>query len=90
METVDSTTAKHLKQLIEKIERLEEEKKGVSDDIRDIFAEAKSMGFDTKVIRQVLKIRRMNAEERNEMEHLLDVYLHALNMAPAITEADAA
>lgn len=71
-----------LKQFIERIERLEEEKAAVADHIRDVFAEAKSNGFDPKIMRQVLKIRRMDHHERAETEELLTVYLHALGMAP--------
>lgn len=67
-----------LRLFIERVERLEEEKKGIADDIRDVFSEAKAVGFDVKVMRQVLKIRKMDSEARQEMEALLDVYLHAI------------
>ena len=70
-----------LKSIVERIERLEEEKAALAADIRDIFTEAKSNGFDTKVLRQVLKVRRMDQNERLEQETLLDTYLHALGMA---------
>lgn len=69
-----------LKSVIERIERLEEEKAALTADIRDIYAEAKANGFDTKVLRQVLKLRKMDQNERAEQEELLDVYLHALGM----------
>lgn len=82
METITPSTASLLRQFIERIERLEEDKAAVASDIREVFAEAKTQGFDAKVMRQVLKIRKMNTQERNELEHLLDIYLHALNMAP--------
>lgn len=82
MPDVGGIAADRLKSLIERIERLEEEKKAISADIRDIFAEAKGTGFDTKVMRQVLKLRRMEAADREEQETLLDLYLRALNMAP--------
>ena len=82
MADVGGIAADRLKSLIERIERLEEEKKAIAEDIRDIFAEAKGTGFDTKVMRQVLKLRRMEAADREEQEELLDLYLRALNMAP--------
>jgi len=92
MESVDKSTAKELKQFIERIERLEEDKAAIANDIREVFAEAKTRGFDAKVMRQVLKIRRMNNDERTELEHLLDTYLHALEMAehPVSMAEDAA
>ncbi len=69
-----------LRQFIEQIERLEEEKKALSDDIRDKFLEAKSTGFDVKVMRQVLRLRKKSKAERQEEDSILDVYLHALGM----------
>ncbi|MCC7428909.1 MAG: DUF2312 domain-containing protein [Alphaproteobacteria bacterium] len=73
--------ADRLRSIIERIERLEEEKKALAGDIRDIFAEAKSAGFDVKVLRQVLKIRRMDQSEAEEQESLLEVYKRALGMS---------
>ncbi|MCB9994462.1 MAG: DUF2312 domain-containing protein [Hyphomicrobiaceae bacterium] len=70
-----------LKAFIERIERLEEEKKAIADDIREVYAEAKGNGFDTKVMRQVVKIRKQDTNERLEREAILDTYLHALGMA---------
>lgn len=67
-----------LRSFIERIERLEEEKKGIADDIRDVYAEAKSSGFEPKIMRQVVRIRKMESHEREEQEALLDVYMHAL------------
>ncbi|WP_281300260.1 MULTISPECIES: DUF2312 domain-containing protein [unclassified Iodidimonas] len=67
-----------LRSFIERIERLEEEKKGIADDIKDVYAEAKSSGFDPKIMRQVVRIRKMERHEREELEALLDVYMHAL------------
>ena len=93
MESVDRSTAQELKQFIERIERLEEEKTAIANDIRDVFGEAKTRGFDVKVMRQVLRIRKMNNNERSELEHLLDTYLHALDMAEkpaAVAQQDAA
>ena len=69
-----------LKSLIERIERLEEEKKAIQSDIRDIFAESKSAGFDTKIMRQIIKLRKMNAADRDNQEYLLDVYKKALDI----------
>ncbi|GEQ97373.1 UPF0335 protein R02793 [Iodidimonas gelatinilytica] len=67
-----------LRSFIERIERLEEEKKGIADDIKDVYAEAKSSGFEPKIMRQVVRIRKMESHEREEQEALLDVYMHAL------------
>src|SRR6202051_3851271 len=72
--------ADRLRSLIERIERLEEERKALSSDIKDIFAEAKSAGFDVKVIRQLIRIRKQEAAEVEEQETLLDVYRRALGM----------
>lgn len=66
---------------VERIERLEEEKKQTSDDIKDVYAEAKANGFDTKVLRLVVKIRKQDREERAEQEAILDLYLGALGIA---------
>ena len=69
-----------LRSLIERIERLEEEKKGIQSDIHDIFAEAKSAGFDVKIMRIVLKLRKMNAADRDEQEFLTETYRKALDI----------
>jgi uncharacterized protein (UPF0335 family) len=69
-----------LRLFMERIERLDEEKKGLSDDIRDVFSEAKSQGYDTKIMRQILKLRKMEPHDRAEMEALLDVYKSALGL----------
>lgn len=69
-----------LRSLIERIERLEEERKAVASDIRDIFAEAKGAGFDNKIIRIIIKERKMNAADRDERDFLLDTYRKALNI----------
>ena len=69
-----------LRTIIERIERLEEEKRALSDDIREVYSEAKGAGFDVKVIRQVVRLRKMDATDRNEMEQILDVYKRALGM----------
>lgn len=72
--------AQELKQFVERIERLEEEKKALADDIKDVFAEMKGRGFDTKVVRQVIRIRKQDHAERQEMEAILELYLSALGM----------
>jgi uncharacterized protein (UPF0335 family) len=69
-----------LRLFMERIERLDEEKKGISDDIRDVFSEAKSQGYDNKIMRQILKLRKMTSDDRAEMEALLDVYKSALGL----------
>lgn len=69
-----------LRSFIERIERLEEERTGISSDIRDVFAEAKSAGFDTKIMKSVIKLRKMNAADRNEQELLLETYKKALDI----------
>ncbi len=73
--------AGQLKSLIERIERLEEEKGALAADIREIYSEAKGHGFDTKVMRQVIRLRRLDNTERHEQEAVLDLYLSALGMA---------
>lgn len=70
-----------LRSIIERVERLEEEKKGIADDIREVFAEAKGNGFDTKVLRKVIAIRKQDAAEREEQDAILELYLSALGMA---------
>jgi uncharacterized protein (UPF0335 family) len=70
-----------LKAIVERIERLEEEKKATSDDIRDVYAEAKGNGFDTKVIRKIISIRKRDYAERQEEEAILELYMQALGMA---------
>jgi len=69
-----------LRLLIERVERLEEEKKGISDDIRDVYAEAKAVGYDVKIIRQIIKLRKMKPDDRAEMEAILDTYKAALGL----------
>ena len=69
-----------LKAFVERIERLEEEKKAIADDIRDVFAEAKANGFDVKAMRTVVRLRKQDINERKEQEAILETYLHALGM----------
>ena len=80
MTTLQASTQNQLRQLIEQIERLEEEKKGLSDDIKDKFAEAKAVGFDVKALRQVIRLRKKTKTDREEEDAILEVYLHALGM----------
>ena len=77
----DVIAAEQLRLFIERIERLEEEKKGMADDIRDVYAEAKSTGYDTKTMRAIVKLRRMEKHNRDEAEALLDTYKTALGLA---------
>lgn len=76
-----------LKALVERIERLEEEKKAIAADIKEVYAEAKGTGFDVKILRKVISLRKKEPEERMEEEALLDVYLAALGMVPGEAEA---
>lgn len=73
-------TDDRLRLLIERIERLEEEKKGTAEDIRDVYAEAKAVGYDTKIMREVIKLRKQKPDERSEHETILDTYKAALGM----------
>jgi uncharacterized protein (UPF0335 family) len=75
-----NSSKEQLRLLIERIERLEEEKKGVADDIRDVYSEAKAFGFDAKIMRQIVRLRKMTKEDRAEMEAILDTYKSALGM----------
>jgi len=72
--------AGRLKLLIERIERLEEEKKGIADDIKDVYAEAKAVGYDPKIMRKVVSLRKMDTHDRREQDDLLDTYKSALGM----------
>jgi len=76
----EAVDAAHLRAFIERIERLEEEKKALSDDIRDVYAEAKGNGFDVKIIRKIVSIRKQDRDKRREEEEILDLYLAALGM----------
>ena len=80
MPDVGGIAAEKLRSFVERIERLEEEKKALSDDIRDVYAEAKGGGFDLRVLRQLVRLRKLNAAERVEQETLLDIYKRALGM----------
>jgi uncharacterized protein (UPF0335 family) len=69
-----------LKAVIERIEKLEEEKKATSDDIREVYAEAKGNGFDPKALRTIVRLRKQDVDERKEQEAVLETYMHALGM----------
>jgi uncharacterized protein (UPF0335 family) len=70
----------HLRAFVERIERLEEEKKTISDDVRDVYAEAKANGFDVKALRTIVRLRKQDENERKEHEAILETYMHALGM----------
>ena len=76
----DSVSADQLRLFIERIERLEEEKKGIADDIKDVYAEAKSTGFDTKTMRAIVRLRKMEKHHRDEADALLETYRNALGL----------
>lgn len=79
----ESVAQDQLRAFIERIERLEEEKSALADDTKEIYAEAKGNGFDTKVLRQIVRIRKMDPESRMEQEALIELYMSALGMAAA-------
>ena len=77
---VENVSGKRLKSYLDRIDRLEEEKKGLADDIKDIYAEAKGVGFDVKTIRKLVKLRKMDANKRHEEEELLELYKSAVGI----------
>ncbi|MGH7034941.1 MAG: DUF2312 domain-containing protein [Stellaceae bacterium] len=80
MAKTGGVAGEHLKSFIERIERLEEEKKALADDIRDVYAEAKGNGFEVRVMRQIVNIRKMDKADLDEQEALLETYMRALGM----------
>ena len=78
--TDENVNAAHLRAFIERIERLSEEKKGIADDIKEVYGEAKATGFDTKIIKTIVKIRSQDRDKRKEEEEILDLYLSALGI----------
>ena len=78
--TVNGIDGSHLKSYIEKVERLEEDKKAIADDIREVYAEAKAYGFDVKIMREVIKLRKFDSAELFEQESMLEIYKTALGM----------
>ncbi|HWB47934.1 MAG TPA: DUF2312 domain-containing protein [Stellaceae bacterium] len=87
MADVGGIAGDRLKSFIERIERLEEEKQTLANDIKEVYAEAKGTGFDTKIMRQLIRLRRMDKDDLDEQETLLDIYRRALGMLPAESEA---
>jgi uncharacterized protein (UPF0335 family) len=77
---MNPATVGQLTAIVERIERLEEEKKALADDIREVYAEAKANGFDAKVLRRIVSLRKQDVDERKEQEEILDLYLSALGM----------
>jgi len=81
MADVGGIVSERLRTIIERIERLEEEKSALAEDIREIFSEAKSAGFDIKILRQVIRLRKLDNSDRQEQEAMLDLYKRALDMS---------
>ena len=79
-ETAHRFAKDQLKAFVERVERLEEEKKTISDDIRDVYAEAKAVGYDVKALRTIVRLRKQDVDERKEYETVLETYMHALGM----------
>ena len=79
--STNSVDAGHLRAFLERIERLEEEKRAIADDIKEVYAEAKGTGFDTKIMRKIISLRRQDRDKRREEEEILDLYLSALGEA---------
>lgn len=80
MSDVGGIAADRLRSFVERIERLEEEKRGLQEDIKEVYAEAKGTGFDTKIIRQIIRLRKMDKADRQEQEAILELYKEALGM----------
>lgn len=80
LKDVGGVAGKRLKSFFDRIERLEEERKGLSDDIKEVYAEAKGVGFDTKTMRKIMKLRKMNPDARREQDELLELYKAAVGM----------
>jgi uncharacterized protein (UPF0335 family) len=87
MPDVGGIAGDRLKSFVERIERLEEERRALGNDLKEVYAEAKGNGFDTKIMRQVIRLRRMDKDDLDEQETLLDIYRRALGMLPAESEA---
>ena len=87
MANVGGVAGEQLRSYIERIERLESEKTDIATDIKEVFAEAKGNGFDTKTMRQIIRLRKMEDNERDELDHMLELYKRALGMLPDMEEA---
>lgn len=79
--TIGSNTAAELKRIVDKIERLEEQKADIAADIKGVYGEAKATGFDTKILKKVIALRKLDPDEREETRSLIDTYMHALGSA---------
>lgn len=90
MTQVGNIAADQLRSIVERIERLEEEKANIASDVRDVYAEAKANGYDMKALRQIVRLRKLDTHERDEQEYTLDLYKRALGLAPDLDEEDAA
>ena len=78
--STNAVDANHLRAFIERVEKLEEEKRAIADDIKDVYAEAKGTGYDIKIVRKIVSLRRQDKQKRQEEEEILDLYLSALGM----------
>lgn len=87
MTTLQASAQNQLRQIVEQIERLEEEKKALAGDVRDKYLEAKALGFDVKALRQIVRLRKKSQTERQEEESILEVYMHALGMLADASDA---
>ncbi|HXZ00917.1 MAG TPA: DUF2312 domain-containing protein [Stellaceae bacterium] len=86
MPEVGGIAGERLKSFIERIERLEEEKRALAEDIKEVFSEAKGVGFDVKTMRQIIRLRRLDQDDLDEQEALLDTYKRALGMVPQASD----
>jgi len=89
MVDVNGPAREQLKAFVARIERLEEDKAAIAEDLKQVYAEAKGLGYDTKTLRKIISIRKQDVEERKEQETLLEVYMQALGMLPAFEADDA-
>lgn len=87
MSTLQASAQNQLRQFVEQIERLEEEKKQLASDVRDKYLEAKAVGFDVKALRKIVSLRKKSASEREEEQGILEVYMHALGMLDEVSQA---
>jgi uncharacterized protein (UPF0335 family) len=87
MADVGGIAGDRLKSFIERIERLDEEKQALANDIKEVYAEAKGTGFDTKIMRQLIRMRKMDKDDLDEQETLIDIYKRAIGMLPSESEA---
>ncbi|MEP3232550.1 MAG: DUF2312 domain-containing protein [Hyphomicrobiales bacterium] len=88
MSDIGGVAADQLRTIVERIERLEEEKKAIADDVKEVYAEAKANGYDTKTLRKIVTLRKVESAERQEQEAMLDLYMHALGMVEPSSSDD--